>query len=1040
MNRANYLKTIGILFIFFLSVVTFFVIYVKTVPVQNSPHAKNGVLDLSEWNFHDQGLANLDGEWEFYEGKLLEPEDFRKGVRSDLGYLSVPGTWKGKNDDGSGMSRKGYGTYRLRVIVPESNQILGLKTRNIRMSNQMFINGNVEGNSGHPAATLETHSPGNTPYTTYFYTESREIEIVIQVANYMYITGGIINSIQFGLPEDITTLNGIQIGSDLAAVIILVILGVYHLSFFFLRTKDKTYLYSGLYILTLLMGQLVYGEKVLLRFMPQIPFDLAYKMQDLSVYISAIILMLFFYSIENRLMSLKKMLLMMIPLFVYILAILVLPYPVHSEYEYIYLVCMEIILFYILGRMLYLYNLSRRDPAKKKEMVLFIGASLCMLVVLTDGILYTENIVPTDLMGKTAVIGFITCLNLLLAVRFTSAYEKTEILSHQLSVSNQLKDEFLTYTSHEMKTPLHGIQNITAYLLEDEENPLSSEQQQNVWLIRDTSIKLSMLIHDLIDVTRLKHGELRLSTTTVDVKVVTQMVFDVLQFELVGKSVRLVNQIGSNVRVMADENRLRQIMYNLVHNAIKHTEAGTITVKARVAEKEVSIYVEDTGTGIASERHSSIFSYFDQSDTPLPQDGYTSMGVGLYISRKLIEQMDGQIQVDRSEVGKGTSMKFTLPRLEEAHMQQEKAVAGTIQQRIVEDSLPLDILNQPSHTIMIVDDEATNIQVLLHILKRHQYNVITAFSANEALLKMKEHPNVDLVILDVMMPEISGIELCKMLRVQNSIIDLPILFATVKDTPHDIALGYRAGANDYVTKPFDAETLIARIQTLIAMKTSIQEAIQNEYAFHQAQIKPHFLYNALSSVVSFCYTDGKKAAYLLSMLSQYLRYILEMDRTTLYVPLYREMELIEAYVEIEKARFEDGFDFFCHVDEECLNLHIPTLCIQPFIENAIRHGLFEKVGQGNVSLMIHKRDGCIEVIIEDDGVGIATDLLERMNKGEQKNGSIGILNIHKRLLSTPGSAMKIESEVGQGTRVYLSIPIRTEGMTEGERERRKMIV
>lgn len=1041
MNRANYLRTIGILFIFFLSVVTFFIIYVKTVPVQNSPHAKNGVLDLSQWNFRDQGLANLDGEWEFYEGKLLEPVDFREGVRSDLGYLSVPGTWKGKNDDGSGMSRKGYGTYRLRVIVPESNQILGLKTRNIRMSNQMFINGNVAGNSGHPAATLETHSPGNTPYTTYFHTESREIEIVIQVANYMYITGGIINSIQFGLPEDITTLNGIQLGSDLAAVIILVILGVYHLSFFFLRTKDKTYLYSGLYILTLLMGQLVYGEKVLLRFVPQIPFDLAYKMQDLSVYISAIILMLFFYSIDSRLMSCKKMLLMMVPLFVYILAILVLPYPVHSEYEYIYLICMEIILFYILGRMLYLYNLSRRDPAKKKEMVLFIGASLCMLVVLTDGILYTENIVPTDLMGKTAVIGFITCLNLLLAVRFTSAYEKTEVLSHQLSVSNQLKDEFLTYTSHEMKTPLHGIQNISAYLLEDEENPLSSEQKQNVSLIRDTSLKLTMLIHDLIDVTRLKQGELRLSTTTVDVRVVTQMVFDVLQFELAGKSVRMVNQIGTNVRVMADENRLRQIMYNLVHNAIKHTESGTITVKAaRVSEKEVSIYVEDTGTGIARERHTSIFSYFDQSDASLPQDGYTSMGVGLYISRKLIEQMGGIIQVEWSEVGKGTRMMFTLPRLEESRMQQEIAVAGTNQQRIAEDRLPLDILNQPSHTIMIVDDEAANIQVLLQILKRRQYNVITAFSASEALLKMNEHPEVDLVILDVMMPEMSGIELCKMLRAQKSIIDLPILFATVKDTPHDIALGYRAGANDYVTKPFDAETLIARIQTLIAMKTSIQDAILNEYAFHQAQIKPHFLYNALSSVVSFCYTDGKKAAYLLSMLSQYLRYILEMDRSTQFVPLYRELELIEAYVEIEKARFEDGFDFFSHVDEECMNLHIPTLCIQPFIENAIRHGLFEKDGQGNVSLMIQKGDGCMEVIMEDDGVGMTPELLERMNSGHQKDGSIGIVNIRKRLLSIPGSAMKIESEVGYGTRVLLSIPIRTEGMTEGDRERRKMIV
>lgn len=196
-------------------------------------------------------------------------------------------------------------------------------------------------------------------------------------------------------------------------------------------------------------------------------------------------------------------------------------------------------------------------------------------------------------------------------------------------------------------------------------------------------------------------------------------------------------------------------------------------------------------------------------------------------------------------------------------------------------------MDQSGYTILIVDDEASNIHILLNILRRHHYNVITAFSANEAMDKMEQYPNMDLVILDVMMPGISGIELCRTLRVRYSILDLPILFATVKDAPTDIALGFRAGANDYITKPFDGETLIARIQTLIAMKTSIQEAIRNEYAFHQAQIKPHFLYNALSSVISFCYTDGEKAAYLLSMLSQYIRYILDMDRSTLVVPLHR---------------------------------------------------------------------------------------------------------------------------------------------------------
>ncbi|WP_419878139.1 ATP-binding protein [Brevibacillus centrosporus] len=1030
-KRANYIRLIGIAGILLLSLVTFFAIYIKTVPLQKSPLAKQGVLDLSAWSFHEQGLANLDGEWEFYEGELLRPEDFRQwNHASQEEYLTVPQTWKGKQADGSGMNRKGFGTYRLKVIVPEANEMFAIKTRNIRMSHQLFINGEKAGESGHPAPVLDEHTPGNTPYATFFYARTKEIEIVIQVSNFMYITGGIINSIQFGLPEDIARLNSIQMGTDLAAIIILVILGFYHLSFYFLRTKEKSYLYSGVYILTLLMGQMVYGEKVLLRFFPQIPFDFAYKMQDLSVYLSAIILMLFLHSFDHRIMSIKKLLMTMIPILIYIAAIFVLPYPVHSEYEYIYLVYMEILLLYLLGRLFVLYNRSMGDPAKRKEMIWFIAASVFLLIFLTDGILYSENIVPSDLVGKTAVIGFLTCLNLLLAVRFTGAFEQTELLTHQLFVANQLKDEFLTYTSHEMKTPLHGIQNIAAYLLEDESHPLSLEQQQNVGLIKDTSIKLSMLIHDLIDVTRLKHGELRLHAKKVDVRVVTQMVFDVLQFELAGKSVRLVNRVGPHVIVTADENRLRQVMYNLLHNAIKHTKEGAITVKERRVGKQIHLYVEDTGTGIASDRLESIFTAFDQRETAVAEDGYTSMGVGLYISRKLIEQMGGSIQVDWSEVGRGTRMMFTLPKAEESISQQEIAATSTSQQPFTEERLSLDILHQSSPTVLIVDDEAANIQVLLNILKRYNYNVITAFSAQEALLKLKEHPQVDLVILDVMMPEVSGIELCRSLREQYSIIDLPILFATVKDTPHDIVLGYRAGANDYVTKPFDAETLIARIQILIAMKSSIHEAIQSEYAFHQAQIKPHFLYNALSSVVSFCYTDGKKAAYLLSMLSQYLRYILEMDRNTQYVPLYRELELVEAYVEIEKARFDDDFDFICEVEESCTSLLIPTLCIQPFVENAIRHGLFEKEGHGCVSLKIGLENECLKATIEDDGVGMEWD-----SSGGQQRGGIGIRNIQKRLQTLPGADLQIESKAGRGTRVCLTVPIRMKMEVGGASER-----
>ncbi|BFT73793.1 ATP-binding protein [Paenibacillus sp. P36] len=1027
---------IGIVVVFSLSVLLFIGIYSQATPNKVDQPAKHGMLDLRNWDLRQQGLTSLDGEWEFYEGKLLEPGDFHNGPRPDVTYLTVPGTWKGKDNE-QGMSRKGFGTYRLKVLVQgNDDDIYGVKLRSIRMSHRLYIDGQLQGESGRPAESKAMHAPGNTPYSAFFHTDAKEIEFIIQVSNYEFFTGGIVNSIQFGSHKDIASLDNILTGSDMVAIFVLVMFGTYHISFYLLRKQEKTYLLSGLYLFSLSIVQLLFGEKIFQRLLPNIPFDIVYKALDVSQFLSSLLSILFFCSLDKRLIPRQKMMWLLSPILLYLAVIIVLPYSLYNEVRYAFFVYIGLVPLYILIRMVQLYVRSQRGGHDRKEILLFIAAIISLLIFLIDGSLYAENAVASDLLSKVGVICFITLMNILLAVRFKNAYEKNELLTHQLVVSNQLKDEFLMHTSHEVKTPLHGIMNITSYLLDDDEHNLSAKQKESLWLIKDTSIKLSMLMRDLIDVSRLKQGELRLQMGVVDVRTVTQIVFDVLQFELAGKTVRLDNQVPPDVWVEADENRLRQVMYNLIHNSIKHTYTGSITLTATVAEGIVYITVADTGTGIPKDKHTKIFEYFDQLDQRLPDDGYTGMGVGLYISRKLVERMGGRIGVDWSEVGHGTRVTFSLSKAAEKALIYEHTNDELDGQsgRVIPRRDSLDILEEHASTIMIVDDEASNIYTLLNILKRYRYNVVTAFSAKEAMAKMKEYPQIDLVILDVMMPGVSGIELCRMLRTHHSILDLPILFATAKDTLQDIALGFRAGANDYLTKPFEAETLLARIHTLIAMKTSIQEAIMSELAFHQAQIKPHFLYNALSSVISFCYTDGEKAAYLLSKLSQYLRYILDMDRHELYVSLGRELELIDAYVEIEKARFGERFDVRYYVDDDLKDVSIPSLCIQPFIENAIRHGLFEKDGHGTVTLSIQEGDRYLQIAVQDDGVGIHDDLLYSIASGRSRTGGIGIANIRKRLDAIPGATVTVSSELGRGTKVVMYLPLTsTEFATMEER-------
>lgn len=1022
MQALHPYRLFGVGLLFLLSIALIVGLGTRIQPHPDAPTAEDGLLDLSSWDVHTQGFVPLNGEWEFYPDTLLSPAELRAdSAASSRSLIEVPGTWKGESD--GGMSKKGIGTYRLKVLMPGTGDVSGLKISSIRMSHRLFVNGEERGASGHPDIDPAINKPGNTPYTVFFSSDTRELELVLQVANRDFINGGIVNPISFGSASDIARLDSIQVGINIGIILILALFGAYHLSLYILGQRERAYVYSGLYMLSLMLWHLLYGEKPLQRMLPDLPFELAYKLLDLTGISGIVAILLFFCEVEPGLLSTRLRRLLLSPVLLYLAAVLALPYRIHIEYKFAVVSYIGVMVACLTARMIALSIKARFHASGRRELVWLIGGSLSLIVYLVNETLYAESVFSSALAAKCGVIGFVIFMNILLAIRYTHAFEQSERLSLQLIELNQLKDEFLLNTSHEIKTPLHGMMNMTSHVLQDEEGRLSDRQKQQLWLVKDTSMRLSMLIHDLIDVTRLKQGQLRLRLAAVDVRVTVQMVCEMMQFELTGKTVRFDNQVAEGVLVLADENRLRQVLYNLVYNSIRHTEQGSIRILSSVSGQMVAISVEDTGTGIAEERREAIFTYWEQSDRPLPEDGYTGMGIGLYISRKLVEQMGGQIGVAWSELGRGTRMTFSLPSADASASRLETAAAS---ERVQRGSFPdesLDITGEHEHTVLIVDDEASNIHTLLGLLRQHRFNVLTAFSAKEAMDKLSLHPAVDLVILDVMMPGMSGIELCRTLRSHHSILDLPILFATVKDTPQDIALGFQAGANDYVTKPFEGETLIARVQTLIAMKTSIREAVHNEYAFYQAQIKPHFLYNALSSVISFCYTDGEKAAHLLSVLSQFLRHILDLDRSHLYFSLSRELELIEAYVEIEKARFEDRFQFVCEVDPLLHHLEIPALCIQPLVENAIRHGLFEKDGPGTVVLRIRNGASGIEITVQDDGIGIPPERQRQLLAEEsQEERGIGLANIRKRLGSLPGASLQLVSEPGRGTTVNVLLP------------------
>src|SRR5690606_16620599 len=173
--------------------------------------------------------------------------------------------------------------------------------------------------------------------------------------------------------------------------------------------------------------------------------------------------------------------------------------------------------------------------------------------------------------------------------------------------------------------------------------------------------------------------------------------------------------------------------------------------------------------------------------------------------------------------------------------------------------------------VLVVDDDPVNVQVMASALANEPYQLVTAYSGKEALSKLSLDDRIDLVILDVMMPGISGYDTTVAIRERYSLTELPILLTTVRHDPEDMLRGFAAGANDFLTKPFQSHELRARVQTLLVMKRSAEDAIASEIAFLQAQIKPHFLYNALNTILSFSLDEPEKTYQLLLRLSSYLR-------------------------------------------------------------------------------------------------------------------------------------------------------------------------
>lgn len=802
----------------------------------------DGTLDLSTFPLGETSTIELVGFWRFYPSEILSPEDIetreKTGIRPPEA-IRFPGMFEEQTFGGQRGPHFGMGTCVIDVRLPPRRPELFFRTELIQCSSRVFIDGKPFGEPVVTDPAKPNSIPTNRP--TYFpIAGNREsIRIVLQISNYWDSLGtGMQTAPKLVTARVMERDRSFGIGYESFLVGILIFVSIYHLMLFLIQRRDKAILAFGFIAFAVVFRQLSISEKYWLSELGMRHFALL-RVEHGSAYVVCALFALYFRFLYPK-ESLR------IPCLCLAAAGLVfLAFPIFAEPRVFSALILPMHVYIALTVANAIYTIARAVRAGEPQSLVMLFGVVSLALPTSLDILTTYTHTIGRYLMPLGLLPFLSAQSFLLAKRYTRGATEAESLrvtNARLTVLDGIKTNFLANVSHELRTPVTLIMAPVESIMNGEYGDSVPKDHPVFSLIRENSGRLIKLIENLLSLTRLESAE-PYELVPVDLSEMVTAYLDEFSALAAKSGVGLRGEWRKDDPVFAriDPKAFETVFFNLMSNAIKFTPSGgSVTVLlSRANEKRepgasgsgggktlARIEIRDTGIGIPNDELARIFSRYARV-YDAERKRYDGTGLGLAIALGTAKAIGGTIWAT-SEPGCGSSFFLDLPECDPpgasardagraadaraSSSETSNALSATARYPLsrvqTADAEGLDAVHR-SRILVVEDHDDMRLFVAESLSRDHE--IIQARDGNEALGAILDGPAIDLVVSDIMMPNLDGIGLLKALRTDQRTASVPVIFLTARNDPDERIRRLRDGAVDYIAKPFSVEELRARI-------------------------------------------------------------------------------------------------------------------------------------------------------------------------------------------------------------------------------------